>query len=155
MSFRFKYHFKNLLLLLVFIILNACKFQEPLQNHGILFLENRSNKLVVKVSNKNDVLKVIGQPHSKSQNEEDQWIYIERIFTKGEYHKLGQNVLKENNVLLLSFDKYGVLIDKQFLDINDNKKVSFSEKTTENKLSQKSFVQNFLSSIRAKMYGKR
>ena len=58
--------------------------------------------------------------------------------------------MKENNVLLLSFDKYGVLIDKQFLDINDNKKVSFSEKTTENKLSQKSFVQNFLSSIRAK-----
>ena len=142
-------------LLISFFILNNCQFQEPSQNHGILFLENRSNKLVVKVSNKNDVLKVIGQPHSKSQNEEDQWIYIERIFTKGEYHKLGQNVLKENNVLLLSFDKYGVLIDKQFLDIDDNKKVAFSEKTTENKLSQKSFVQNFLSSIRAKMYGKR
>ena len=138
-----------------FFILNNCQFQEPSQNHGILFLENRSKKLVIKLSNKNDVLKIIGQPHSKSQNEEDQWIYIERIFTKGEYHKLGQNVLKENNVLLLSFDKYGVLIDKQFLDINDNKKVSFSEKTTENKLSQKSFVQNFLSSIRAKMYGKR
>ncbi len=138
-----------------FFILNNCQFQEPSRNHGILFLENRSNKLVVKVSNKNDVLKVIGQPHSKSQNEEDQWIYIERIFTKGEYHKLGQNVLKENNVLLLSFDKYGVLIDKQFLDIDDNKKVAFSEKTTENKLSQKSFVQNFLSSIRAKMYGKK
>ena len=142
-------------MLISFFILNNCQFQEPSQNHGILFLENRSNKLVVKVSNKNDVLKVIGQPHSKSQNEEDQWIYIERIFTKGEYHKLGQNVLKENNVLLLSFDKYGVLIDKQFLDIDDNKKVAFSEKTTENKLSQKSFVQNFLSSIRAKMYGKR
>ena len=138
-----------------FFILNNCQFQEPSRNHGILFLENRSNKLVIKASNKNDVLKIIGQPHSKSQNEEDQWIYIERIFTKGEYHKLGQNVLKENNVLLLSFDKYGVLIDKQFLDINDNKKVAFSEKTTENKLSQKSFVQNFLSSIRTKMYGKK
>ena len=154
MSARINIHIL-IFLIISFFILNNCQFQEPSQNHGILFLENRSNKLVVKVSNKNDVLKVIGQPHSKSQNEEDQWIYIERIFTKGEYHKLGQNVLKENNVLLLSFDKYGVLIDKQFLDINDNKKVSFSEKTTENKLSQKSFVQNFLSSIRAKMYGKR
>ena len=154
MSARINIHIL-IFLIISFFILNNCQFQEPSQNHGILFLENRSNKLVVKVSNKNDVLKVIGQPHSKSQNEEDQWIYIERIFTKGEYHKLGQNVLKENNVLLLSFDKYGVLIDKQFLDINDNKKVSFSEKTTENKLSQKSFVQNFLSSIRAKMYGKK
>ena len=28
-------------------------------------------------------------------------------------------------MLLLSFDKYGVLIDKQFLDINDNKKGLF------------------------------
>tara|TARA_B000000609_G_C24176792_1_gene354663 strand:+ start:2214 stop:2678 length:465 start_codon:yes stop_codon:yes gene_type:complete len=154
MSARINIHIL-IFLIISFFILNNCQFQEPSQNHGILFLENRSKKLVIKLSNKNDVLKIIGQPHSKSQNEEDQWIYIERIFTKGEYHKLGQNVLKENNVLLLSFDKYGVLIDKQFLDINDNKKVSFSEKTTENKLSQKSFVQNFLSSIRAKMYGKR
>ena len=154
MSARINIHIL-IFLIISFFILNNCQFQEPSQNHGILFLENRSKKLVIKLSNKNDVLKIIGQPHSKSQNEEDQWIYIERIFTKGEYHKLGQNVLKENNVLLLSFDKYGVLIDKQFLDINDNKKVSFSEKTTENKLSKKSFVQNFLSSIRAKMYGKR
>ncbi len=154
MSARINIHIL-IFLIISFFILNNCQFQEPSQNHGILFLENRSKKLVIKLSNKNDVLKIIGQPHSKSQNEEDQWIYIERIFTKGEYHKLGQNVLKENNVLLLSFDKYGVLIDKQFLDINDNKKVSFSEKTTENKLSQKSFVQNFLSSIRAKMYGKK
>ena len=154
MSARINIHIL-IFLIISFFILNNCQFQEPSQNHGILFLENRSKKLVIKLSNKNDVLKIIGQPHSKSQNEEDQWIYIERIFTKGEYHKLGQNVLKENNVLLLSFDKYGVLIDKKFLDINDNKKVSFSEKTTENKLTQKSFVQNFLSSIRAKMYGKR
>ena len=154
MSTRINIHIL-IFLIISFFILNNCQFQEPSQNHGILFLENRSKKLIIKLSNKNDVLKIIGQPHSKSQNEEDQWIYIERIFTKGEYHKLGQNVLKENNVLLLSFDKYGVLIDKQFLDINDNKKVAFSEKTTENKLSQKSFVQNFLSSIRAKMYGKR
>ena len=143
MSARINIHIL-IFLIISFFILNNCQFQEPSQNHGILFLENRSKKLVIKLSNKNDVLKIIGQPHSKSQNEEDQWIYIERIFTKGEYHKLGQNVLKENNVLLLSFDKYGVLIDKLFLDINDNKKVSFSEKTTEYKLSQKSFVQNFI-----------
>ena len=42
------------------------------------------------------------------------WIYIERIFTKGKYHKLGQNILKENNVLVLTFDKYGVLKKKIF-----------------------------------------
>ena len=95
MSFRFKYHFKNILLLLVFIILNACKFQEPLQNHGILFLENRSEKLVLKVSNKNDVIKIIGYPHSKAIDNNNEGLYFERTLTKGEYHKLGRTVLKQ------------------------------------------------------------
>ena len=36
-------------------------------------------------------------------------MYIERVLTKGEYLKLGQNILKTNNILILNFDKYGVL----------------------------------------------
>ena len=136
-----------------FIILNACKLQEPYKNHGIVFLKNRSDKLVVNKSNKNDVLKIIGQPHSKSINDTNEWIFIERILTKGEYHKLGQNVLKANNVLVLKFDKYGILINKKFLDKSNKKDISFSRKKTENELTQKSFVESFLSSIRTKIYG--
>jgi outer membrane protein assembly factor BamE (lipoprotein component of BamABCDE complex) len=153
MSFRFKYHFKNILLLLVFIILNACKFQEPLQNHGILFLENRSEKLVLKVSNKNDVIKIIGYPHSKAIDNNNEWLYFERTLTKGEYHKLGRTVLKTNNVLVLNFDKFGILQKKKFLNKESKKKIAFSEQATTNQLTKKSFVENFLSSIRKKMYG--
>ena len=153
MSFRFKYHFKNILLLLVFIILNACKFQEPLQNHGILFLENRSEKLVLKVSNKNDVIKIIGYPHSKAIDNNNEWLYFERTLTKGEYHKLGRTVLKTNNVLVLNFDKFGILQKNKFLNKESKKKIAFSEQTTTNQLTKKSFVENFLSSIRKKMYG--
>ena len=153
MSFRFKYHFKNILLLLVFIILNACKFQEPLQNHGILFLENRSEKLVLKVSNKNDVIKIIGYPHSKAIDNNNEWLYFERTLTKGEYHKLGRTVLKTNNVLVLNFDKFGILQKKKFLNKESKKKIAFSEQTTTNQLTKKSFVESFLSSIRKKMYG--
>ena len=104
-------------------------------------------------SNKNDVLDIIGQPHSKSINDENEWFYVERILTKGEYHKLGRNILKENNILVLNFDKYGVIKRKTFLDKNNKNKVLFSEKKTENKLTQKSFVERFLSSVRTKMYG--
>ena len=60
-------------------------------------------------SNINDVIDILGQPHSKSISDDNQWIYIERVLTKGEFHKLGQNILKTNNVLILSFDKYGIL----------------------------------------------
>ncbi len=147
----FKYHSK-ILLLIFFFILIGCKLQEPLKTHGIVFLENRANKLILDKSNKNDVINIMGKPHIKDDEINDSWIYLERILSKGKYHKLGKHVLKENNVLILNFDKYGVLIDKTFLDKNDINNLKFSEKITENELSQKSFVQKFLQSLQQKMY---
>lgn len=143
------------MLLVAFLILNNCQLQDPYKNHGIIFLENRSNKLVLEKSNKNDVIKVIGQPHSKSINNENEWIYIERVLTKGSYHKLGQNILKESNVLVLNFNKYGILSEKRFFNKDDINKISFSNDTTENELSQKSFVEKFLNSLKSKMYNRK
>tara|TARA_B110001452_G_scaffold251563_1_gene240719 strand:+ start:678 stop:974 length:297 start_codon:yes stop_codon:yes gene_type:complete len=97
----------------------------------------------------------MGQPHIKDASDGDHWIYVERILSKGKYHKLGRHVLKESNVLVLDFNKYGILNNKKFLTKNDMQKIKFSEKKTENKLSQKSFVEKFLQSIKTKMYGNR
>lgn len=149
-----KFH-KNITLLLLFITLVCCQLKEPVKNHGILFLENRSNQLKISQSNKNDVIKLIGNPHTISFNNNNDWIYIERTLTKGSFHKLGQNVLKTNNVLVLNFDKYGILKNKVFLDKNEINKLNFSKKITENNLSKKSFVQSFLGSIKTKMYSNR
>ena len=149
--FKFKNHI-SLFAFFILIILNACKLQEPSKNHGIVFLKNRSEKLELNKSNKNDVIRIIGQPHTKSINNNNDWIYIERVLTKGEYHKLGQNILKSNNVLVLSFNKYGILEKKIFLDKNDKKRLKFSNRETQNELTQKSFVEKFLTSIREKMY---
>ena len=146
---------KNIILLFIFIFLLNCQLQEPTKNHGILFLENRSNKLKVNINNKNDVLKLIGNPHTTSISNEDSWIYIERVLTKGAYHKLGRNIVKTNNVLVLTFDKYGILKEKDFLNKNDINKMQFSEKITENNLSKRSFVQNLLQSVKSKMYQNR
>tara|TARA_Y100000992_G_C21238927_1_gene479659 strand:- start:20 stop:481 length:462 start_codon:yes stop_codon:yes gene_type:complete len=152
--FRFK-HFINFFLLISLFILLACQFQEPNKNHGIVFLKNRSDQLIVNKTNKNDVLNIIGHPHSKSFDNENEWIYIERTISKGEYHKLGRHILKNNNVLVLKFDKYGILKNKIFLDKNDKNKVKFSNKKTDNELAKKSFIQKFLQSVQSKMYGKR
>jgi outer membrane protein assembly factor BamE (lipoprotein component of BamABCDE complex) len=153
MCFFFKNH--NILPAILFLILIGCQLQEPTKTHGILFLENRSNQLTVKKNNKNDVLKLIGSPHSRSFNNEDEWIYIERVLTKGSFHKLGQNVIKSNNVLVLSFNKYGILNSKNFLNQGDLNQLSFSKSITDNDLSKKSFVESFLSSIKSKMYSNR
>ena len=118
-------------------------------------MKNRSEKLVINQSNTNDVIKIIGNPHSKSINNKYEWIYVERILTKGKYHKLGKSVLKTNNVLVLTFDKYGVLKSKKIYAKEDKKKVRFSDKETENDITQKSFVERFLSSVKEKMYSNR
>jgi outer membrane protein assembly factor BamE (lipoprotein component of BamABCDE complex) len=150
--------FKNhiiFFLTLSFLILVGCQLQEPTKNHGILFLENRANKLTLNKTNKNDVLTIIGQPHSKSINDENIWVYFERTLTKGKYHKLGRHVLKSNNALVLSFDKYDVLKSKDLYNKDDIQRIAFSEQETNNELTQKSFIQNFLSSVKQKMYGTR
>ena len=151
MFFKIKYHYIKILLFLLFILV-GCQLKDPDKNHGILFLENRSKSLIVKKTNKNDIISKLGQPHSKSFNDEDTWIYLERTLSKGKYHKLGQHVLKTNNVLVLYFDKYGILNDKRIYTKDDINEVNFSKSTTENQLSKKSFVESFLSSLREKMY---
>ena len=151
MFFKLKYHI-NIFLISTLFILIGCQLQEPTKNHGILYLNNRANKLEINKSNTNDVINIIGQPHLKSVNNDNEWIYIERVLTKGEFLKLGQNVLKTNNVLVLTFSKYGILKDIKFIDKDSKKKVRFSTDTTENDLSQKSFIEKFLESLRKKMY---
>ena len=150
--FLFKNHVK---LLLLFIILSACQIQDPLKTHGIIYLENRSKKLITDKTNKNDVIRIIGAPQIKNEINNSDWIYIERVLSKGKYHELGKHKLEENNVLVLSFDKFGILTDKKLFKKKDIKKLKFSKKNTENDLSKKSFVQSFLDSVRKKMYSNR
>ena len=101
------------------------------------------------------MLGILGSPHSKSINDQNKWIYLERVFSKGKMHKFGQNVLKRNNILVLSFDKYGILDDKDFLNKEDINKLKFSEATTSNDLAKTSFIESFLNSIKSKMYSNR
>tara|TARA_B100000780_G_C20849767_1_gene337714 strand:- start:51 stop:527 length:477 start_codon:yes stop_codon:yes gene_type:complete len=148
-------HYKKLYIIFFLFILNNCQLTEPNKPHGINFLENREKTLTVGQSNQNDVIKLVGRPHSTSIINEDTWIYFERTITRGKLIRLGQNVLKENNVLELKFDKYGVLVSKKIYNKKNMNKVSYSNKKTANDISKKSFVGSFLSSIKQKMYGKK
>ena len=154
MFFNIKNHF-IIILLVQFFILTSCQLQNPDKTHGIVFLENRAKKITVNKSNKNDVIRLIGQPQLKSEIDQDSWIYLERTLTKGKIYRLGKEILKKNDVLILSFDKYGILKSKDILRKEDLKKIKFSKKTTDNVLTDKSFVQSFLESVKQKMYSNR
>ena len=151
MNFSIKYHF-SIIFLFLLIILNGCQLQDPLKPHGIIYLENRSNKIQINKSNRNDVISIFGQPHIKDKEIKETWVYLERVLTKGKFHKLGQHVLKENNVLVLKFDKFGILEKKDFITKEDMNDIKFSNKETDNILTQRSFVQKFLQSVKQKMY---
>ena len=145
----------KIIIIISFFILTNCQLQDPIKTHGIIYLENRSKKLEINKSNKNDAIRILGRPQIKDDIDQNTWIYIERILSKGKFHKLGQHVLSENNVLVLEFNKYGVLNNLKFIDKKNMNKLSFSKMKTENELSKSSFVESFLQSIEQKMYRRR
>jgi len=155
MSFVYRKHKRILYIICISFFLNNCQLSEPNKSHGINFLINREKVLVIGKSNKNDVILLIGNPHTLSIKEKNTWIYFERTITRGKLIKLGQNVLKESNVLELKFDKYGVLKEKKIYTKDNMQKVKNSKKITENNVTEKSFVYKFLSSVKQKMYGNR
>ncbi len=127
-----------------------------IKSHGIFYLENRDKLLVVNTTNTNDVIRILGQPHTRSIKDKNTWLYIERTRTKGKMIKLGRNVLLNNNVLIVKFNNFGVLEEKILYNKNDMNEYKFVEAVTVNEISRGSFLESFLSSIREKMYsGKR
>ena len=101
------------------------------------------------------MINLIGNPHTKSIDDENLWFYFDRKVSTGSIINFGNVNLLENNVLVVRFDKYGVVINKEFYDKEDMKKISYSEMKTENPVTKQSFVSSFLQSVRQKMYGKR
>tara|TARA_B100001758_G_C17847671_1_gene322434 strand:- start:92 stop:493 length:402 start_codon:yes stop_codon:yes gene_type:complete len=120
-------------------------------HHGVPSLEKKQNKLIVKQTNVNEVYQILGPPSTKSTFDNDVYIYIERKTTKGSLMKLGSNKLIVNNVLVLEINNYGILEKKDFLNIDDMKKIKFSENKTDAALLKRSFIYDFLSSMRQKI----
>ena len=138
-------------LLVSLIFFTGCQRKEVIQTHGIAFLDKREKLIVVNKSNKNDTINVLGQPSTKGMTNDNLWIYIERTTTRGSLFKLGRNYLKKNNVLVLEFDKYGILTKKEFYNKNKMKKISFAKDVTVNEIRKENFIEGFLSSVRQKM----
>ena len=146
---------KYFYLFLTLFLISSCQTNEVIKTHGISYLENREKLIFVNKSNKNDVVELFGQPSTKGMTDDNLWIYIERTMTKGTMLKFGRNYLKKNNTLVLEFDKYGMLIKKEFYNKDKMQKLTFAKDITENELRKENFIYSFLSSIRQKMQTKR
>ena len=148
---------KNIIFILILatFLSVGCQRQEVIKTHGISYLEKREKLVLINKSNKNDVIQILGHPSTTGMVNNATWIYIERTRTRWKLLKMGRNYLKKNNVLVLEFDKYGLVSKKEFYDKNHMKKVKFTKVITENDLKKENFVYSFLSSIRQKMQSRR
>ena len=142
---------KFIIYLFLFISILSCSFNKVVNHHGVHFLEKKYSKLTVNITNKNDILKILGEPSTKSSFDNDVWIYIERKFSTGKIYKLGKNKTLVNNVLVLEIDDIGLLADKKLYKKEDMNDLKFVENSTDPVYRKRSFVYDFLSSMRQKI----
>ena len=142
---------KIIYIIIISQILLHCSLNKVVQHHGVHNLEKKQTKLKLNYTNKNDIIKIVGPPSTKSTFDNDIYIYIERKTSSSKITKLGKKKLITNNVLVLEIDKSGLLVSKSFYNKDDMKKIIFDESTTNINYSKKSFIYNFLYSIRQKI----
>ena len=142
---------KILYTILLLIILSNCSFKPVVKHHGVPSLEKKQKNLVANVTNKNDIIKILGYPSTKSKFDNDVWIYIERKQTQSEFKNLGRMKIYKNNVLVLEINSAGILKKKTFYNKNDMKEIKIVEGTTKSGIKKNTFVYDFLSSMRQKI----
>ena len=138
-------------ILIIFLIMTSCGFKKRIDHHGVHLLKKKSNMIIVAETNKNDIIKLLGPPSVTSTFNNDLYFYIERKTTTGKLIKLGKKEYLENNVLVLEIDNRGILLKKEFFDLNKMKKIKIVSNETSVDYKKQSFIYEFLSSMRQKI----
>ena len=142
---------KKIFLIFGFIFISNCSVNKVVKHHGVQFLDKKHEKLIISETNKNDVIDLLGKPSTKSTFDNDVWIYIERKTSVGSIFKLGKKELLVNNVLVLEINKMGLLSSKKFYDKQSMNDIKIAVNQTDPVYGKRSFVYDFLSSMRQKI----
>ena len=142
---------KILYLIFSLIIVSNCTIKPVVKHHGVPSLEKKQNLLLVNKTNKNEIIKSLGIPSTKSKFDNDVWIYIERKQTQSKLKYFGKMKIFKNDVLVLEIDDYGILKNKIFYNKEDMKNIKISESTTKSSFKKTSFIYEFMSSMRQKI----
>ena len=142
---------KIFLIFISTILLMNCSFKKVDKHHGVPFLEEKQKLLVVNEANKNDIRKILGSPSTTSKFDNDVWIYIERKLTQTELKNLGRMKINKNDVLVLEIDSKGILKNKSFYNKDDMENIQIADATTQDGFRKKSFIYDFMSSMRQKL----
>ena len=142
---------KILYIIFLSLIVSNCSFKKVVKHHGVPFLEKKQSSLIVNKTNKNDIMKILGNPSTKSKFDNDVWIYIERKQTQSKLTNLGRMKIYKNDVLILEIDNYGILKKKSFYNKDDMNEIKIAKNTTEKGFRKNTFIYDFMSSMRQKI----
>ena len=81
---------KILIYISIFFIVTNCNLKPNIEHHGIHMLEKKNQKLKLNETNRNDILKILGAPSTKSTFDNDVMFYIERKISTGKLVTLGK-----------------------------------------------------------------
>ena len=141
----------KIFIILIILINTSCSFKNVVKHHGVHFLEKKQTELKILESNTNDTKKILGYPSTKNTFDNDIWIYIERKTTVSQIRTLGKKKLLTNNVLVLEFNKRGILLKKDFYTMEDMNNIKIAKDQTD-VLSQKdTFVRSIINTLRQKI----
>jgi len=139
------------ILLIILIFISNCSLNDVIKHHGVYNLEKKHTKLIPNVSNKNDIIKLLGPPSTIGTFDNDVWIFIERSTSSSRLSKLGKKKLLTNNVLVVEINSKGLMDNKVFLNKEKMNNLEFDNTTTVMNKTKRSFVYDFLGSLRQKI----
>ena len=139
------------IIIFIFLITISCSNNKVVKNHGIIALEKKSDQIMLSKSNKNDVLDILGKPSTISLFDKNSWFYMESEKVNQSLFKLGKSKIQKNNILLISFNNYGIVDTKKIYTINDMKKLNIVKNTTVKKYDETSFAGKLLKSLDQKI----
>ena len=139
------------ILVIIFLITTSCSNNKVVNNHGINAIELKEKKIEINISNKEDVLNIIGYPSSISIFDENSWIYIERELINQSVLKLGRTKLEKNHILEVTFNNSGVVKNKKFYDLNDMNDLETVKETTTKKYETGSKLGKLIKSLEQKI----
>ena len=142
---------KLFIFLLIAFFFSACTLKKVSHHHGVHFLDKKQEKITINKTNRNDIINLLGEPSTKSNFDSNLWIYIERKTYNSSLTSFKSDKIITNNVLILEFGNAGLLVKKEFLDLNNMQEINFTEQVTGSQLKKNTFVYDFLSSMRQKI----
>jgi len=141
----------RIFILISFIIIINCSGNKVSNYHGSKLLDAKYKKLQVNVTNKNDIIKIIGPPSSISDFNKNKWFYFERLKTNQSLFKLGTQKFEKNNIIVVELNDQGILKSKKLLDLNDMNDIKYIKTLTTKEFKNDNILYGVFSSLREKI----